>query len=294
MPRPDKKFECWNWAHGPWAHNTVTVNEQSTGRGWDDDEGLGDLVTYKGGEAPGEPGSRFQVLDCRDLQSWERRGVAVQDFRRALLAVEGPAGRPYTVDILRLRGGQRHALYQHVWGDPVETQLPPVRAQETDLAAYWEKLRGPAAEKLPSPQEYRDLRPVELLGPAPREWGLTWQTDYAAYAPFDAAGKRTRPIPEDVGRVRLRLIDRYLRERGRGGRAGQRQPAERHGGRRPSGQVGLAAVVASTEPQRGAVRAAKRQNMNSRGTGTTRSGRAGMTLTEILIDHQMRRPGPWI
>jgi len=88
----------------------VTVNEQSTGPGWEDNEGLGDLVTYKGGEAPGEPGSRFQVLDCRDLQSFERRGVPMQEFRRTLLAVEGPDGRPYTVDVLRLRGGQRHAL----------------------------------------------------------------------------------------------------------------------------------------------------------------------------------------
>lgn len=206
VPQPDKEFRCWEWAHGPWTHNTVTVDEKGTGPGWEDNEGLGEMLAFKGGEAPGELGSRFQVLDCRDVRSWERVGVPNALFRRTLLAVEGPDGRPYAVDILHLSGGQRHALYQHAWGEAVDEDLPAVEARETDLAAYWEKLRGPEAGELPSEKEYRQLRPVEVLGPTPRQWGLTWQTDYAAYAPFDASGQRTRPIPEDVGRVRLRLI----------------------------------------------------------------------------------------
>jgi len=98
------------------SQNTVTVDDAFTSPGWDDKRGFGELITFKGGEAPGDAGAKFQVLDVRNRFSFERVGVNVRDFRRALLAVEGPDGRPYVVDVLALRGGQRQALYQSALG----------------------------------------------------------------------------------------------------------------------------------------------------------------------------------
>ncbi len=201
------EFDCWTWAHSHIAHNTASVNELGTGLGWSDNEGFGELVTFKGGEVPDEPGASFQVLDSRDLFSFERMGVEVDEFRRALLAVEGPDGRPYAVDILRLKGGQRHALYQSAWAERAEENLPPVASEEPDLAVYLDKLRNQPPDSLPSRREYRQVRPLQVLEPPPALWGVIWKTDYAAYAPFKADGTRPkRPLPEDVGRVRLRLI----------------------------------------------------------------------------------------
>jgi hypothetical protein len=205
-PRPGNDFSAWNWGHGHWAHNTVGIDEKGTSAGWEDNEGLGDLITFKGGEAPTEPGAHFQVLDCQDRYAWERVGVKADEFRRTLLAIEGPDGRPYAVDIFRVGGGQRQALYQSGWGDPVDEHLPPVASEEPNLAAYWDKLRGLPPDSLPSRQSFQALRSLKVLAPARQPWDLTWKTDNAAYAPFNADGTRKRLIPEDVGRVRLRLL----------------------------------------------------------------------------------------
>ncbi len=199
----------WQWSHCALTHNAVTVNEVGTSLGWSDNEGLGDLITYKGGEAVGELGASFQVLDARDLCSFERRGVKVEEFRRALLAVEGPGGRPYVVDVVKLRGGQRHALFQHAWGDRAEAQLPPPASQESSLARYLCGNRE--LEKLPNYQDvyrpFEQFTHVQPLQPASGTWSLTWKTDWATYGPFDPATRRqSRTVPEDVGRVRLRLI----------------------------------------------------------------------------------------
>ena len=214
-PVPGNPFKAWEWVHCPLAHNTAVINELGTGPGWSDDEGFGEPVAYKGGEKPGEPGSRFQVLDCRDRYSFVRYAakvggdpdLKVPEARRALLAVEGPDGRPYVVDILRLTGGKRQALYLSGWGDRTEEQLPAVRATAADMATYLDKARGPDAGPLPMREQYAEIRQVEYRGQAPETWGLTWKTDFAAYVPLDAQGKpRRRPLPEEVGRVRLRLI----------------------------------------------------------------------------------------
>jgi len=105
--RPENPMDAWRWAHSHMAHNTVRVNEIGRALPWGGHEGFGELIIYKGGEAAGTPGANFQVLDCQDRDSFDRMGVPVPEFRRTLLAVEGPDGRPYAVDIIRLTGGQR-------------------------------------------------------------------------------------------------------------------------------------------------------------------------------------------
>ncbi len=196
---------CRTWGSSPMAQNTVTVDDTGTSRGWADNEGFGELIAFKGGEAPGQPGAGFQVLDVRDHHSFERVGVAVDGFRRTLLGVEGPDGRPYVVDIITLAGGNTHTLYQSAWAERAAERLPePISTHENVALALF----GPDGTAVPyNAATYAKMRHAEVLGPPSDSWELTWKTDYAAYAPRDSDGKPfVRPLPEDVGRVRLRLI----------------------------------------------------------------------------------------
>ena len=194
-----------NYVRSPLCQNNVTVDEVATGGGWGDNRGYGEVITFKGGEAAGEPGSGFQIIDVSDHYSWARMNKDVSDFRRTLIAVEGPNGRPYAIDILKVSGGQRHAFYQSAWADRGEDKLPAVKAEAEHLAEVF------FGDELPEDnfhyRNFRLVRHVERLAEPGETWELTWKTDIGAYAPRDVGGKPfVRPLPEDVGRVRLRLI----------------------------------------------------------------------------------------
>ncbi len=195
----------WDFAHSPLCQNTVTVNEQGTGRGWGDNRGYGECLTFKGGEAAGEPGSGFQVLDVRDHYSWWHVGQEVSDFRRTVIGVAGPDGRPYVIDLLKLTGGQRHALYSTAWGERAEDHLPQVAGQADDLGKVL--FGGKPPEDKAAYRCFEQVRKVEKLASPGPTWDLTWKTDYAALAARDPGGKPfQRPLPGDIGQVRLRLL----------------------------------------------------------------------------------------
>ena len=203
------------WAHGLMAHNTASVNDRETAPGWEA-EGIGELITYKGGEDPERPGAHFQVLDCRDRYSFERYAeakrvdpVAVSQYRRALLAVAGPGGRPYVVDVFRIKGGDRHALYQSAWAERIAANLPPVASTWPDMAAFLDGTGTPPLHQAwgDTRKNLRRLRRVECLGAAPETWDVTWRTDCAAYQPCGPNGQPLpRALEDDVGLARLRLI----------------------------------------------------------------------------------------
>jgi hypothetical protein len=200
-------FESWSWtwAHSPQNQNTLMVDEVATGKGWGDNRGYGECITFKGGEAAGTPGSGFQVLDVLDHYSWSRVGKEAKDWRRTVLGVEGPDGRPYVLDITHLVGGQRHTLFNQAWAERAEAQLPAPAGQHQDLA---QALFG---ERLPEDNtHYRNFRrvtDVRRATPAGGSYGVTWKQDYGAWGPRDPGGKAyQRPVPEDVGKVRLRFL----------------------------------------------------------------------------------------
>ncbi len=199
-------FDSWTWvyAHSPLCQNGAMVDDVATGRGWGDNRGYGEVITFKGGELAGEPGSGFQVLDVRDHYSWSRVGKDVRDFRRTLIGVEGPDGRPYVLDLLTLAGGQRHALYSSAWADRGEDDLPEVASTAEDMAEVL--FGGELPEDNSHYRNFRQIRKVERLAEPDRTWDLTWHTDAAAYAARELDGSFRRPIPHGVGKVRLRML----------------------------------------------------------------------------------------
>ncbi len=200
-------FDAWSWiwVHSPMCQNGVMVDEMATGRGWADNRGYGECITFKGGEEAGSPGSSFQVLDARDHYSWAQVDKDVSDFRRTVIGVEGPDGRPYAVDLLKLAGGKRHALYNSAWGERADDGLPSADGTAATLSEVF------FGDELPEgDSHYRNFahaRNVERLGDVRSAWDLTWKTDYAAFAPRETDGTPfKRPLPDDVGQVRLRML----------------------------------------------------------------------------------------
>ncbi len=148
--------------------------------------------------------------DSRRLKSvtgtFERVGQPLSEYRRALLGVEGADGRPYIVDIMTVRGGQRHALYNSAWAERGEAKLPSVKKRVGDLSEALRELRR-SPEKSLYDKISAYVRNCEVLDKPKDMWSLTWKTDYAAYATRDP--KKTpfvRPLPDDVGKVRLRFL----------------------------------------------------------------------------------------
>jgi len=195
----------WVWSHSAQCQNAAMVNETPTGAGWGDNRGYGECVTFKGGEQAGTPGSGFQVLDVRDHYSFARVEQPVTRFRRTMIGVEGPDGRPYVLDLLRLAGGERHALYTTARAERAGENLPAVADRAADLG---EVFLGEAYDD--DDEQHRNFRlitSVERLAEPERTWDLTWAADYAAYAPRDPQGREfRRPLDEGVGDVRLRLL----------------------------------------------------------------------------------------
>lgn len=200
-------FDSWSWcwAHSAQNQNTLTVDEVGTGKGWGDNRGYGECLTYKGGEAAGTPGSGFQVLDVLDHYSWSRVEKDVKDWRRTAIAVEGPDGRPYVVDVTHLVGGTRHALYNQAWADRTAAELPAATGSAQDLSGVF--FGGKLPEDTPEYRNFTKVTKIERSKPAAPEYGVTWQQDYGAWASRPADGKPyVRPVPEDVGKVQLRFI----------------------------------------------------------------------------------------
>ncbi|MBU0608399.1 MAG: hypothetical protein KKI08_10975, partial [Armatimonadetes bacterium] len=195
----------WNYSHSPLCQGNLTIDEVGVGAGWDDNRGYGEVITYKGGEAAGEPGSGFQVLDVLDHYSWSRRDKKIGEFRRCVIGVEGPDGRPYAVDLLTCEGEGRQALYQSAFADVAEEDMPAVKSEAGSLKELY--FGDQKIDDTPENQSFSHTRAVKVLAAPEKPWSVTWKNDLGLYGPRDPkGGAYQRPWPEDVGKVRLRLI----------------------------------------------------------------------------------------
>ncbi len=205
----DNRNPSWSWdyTHSSLCHNTPNVDGKGTGLGWgSDDRGYGEVITFKGGEAAGTPGADFQILDVQDRYAWPQVGVKSEigmEFRRTLIGIETPEGRPYALDLLKLAGGAEHTLFNSAWAERVGAVLPEVAAQADNLE---EVLPGGGKHRGTDVSYLRQVGQVERHQPSADAWEIIWKTDFAAYAPRKADGSFVRPMPEDDGKVRLRLM----------------------------------------------------------------------------------------
>lgn len=214
MDYPTELMECehgfngWSWcyAHSFLSQNAVTVDDVPTGRGWGPDRGYGEVITFKGGEPADEPGAAFQVLDVLDHYSWKQvKKDDVTVFRRGLLGVTGPGGRPYVIDILTLTGGRCHTLYNSAFAQRTAERVPGGKGTEPTLARaiFGEKLPDDSGDK----KAFTKVRNVRLHGRMDGPWSVTWRSDIAAYHTRDVEGKPfKRPLEGTTGLARVRLI----------------------------------------------------------------------------------------
>ena len=196
----------WTYSYpkSPICQNGVMVDHRATGIGWEDNRGYGEVITFKGGEPAGAKGSQFQVLDVKDHYSWQQVGKQVQDFRRTLIGVEGPDGRPYVLDMLQVAGGDRHTLYNSAWAERAGDNLPALQSRAENLGDVFFGSKQPTDNG--DARDIRLVRKAEKLAPPAKPWDLTWKSDFAAYAPRELDGTFKRPIPDEVGKVRLRML----------------------------------------------------------------------------------------
>ena len=231
MPRKGE-FNSWSWAyaHSVLCHNSATIDGVGTGSGWGNNRGLSSVVTFKGGEAQGAVGSGFQVLDVIDEYAWSRtngfkpmelewqknkaknitdnittkNGISnASDFRRVLIAVETPDGKPYALDLLKLSGGSEHVLFNSAWGKRMNETLPKVKDRADNLELV---LKGGGPHRGTDLSYYKEVKNVEILDEIKSKWSVEWKSDLCAYAPHPIDGSAyTRPLPMNDGIVRLRM-----------------------------------------------------------------------------------------
>jgi len=209
---------CWSWdlAHSALNQNTVTVDDCGPGKGWGDNRGTSELVTFKGAEDASSPNAKLQILEARSQGEFASMRIPdLGEFRRVLLALESSTGSPYLVDILILEGGQRQTLYYSIWGNRRSDTLP-VENTSPDLATAW--FHGKLPANTDADQTFRSTfnRQMTILsiptkvrghGLLNKLWQCDWDIDYYAFW-RNGKGEDSAPRQDDkkAGKVSLRLL----------------------------------------------------------------------------------------
>lgn len=213
-PRTGDSFP-WVISHAPIEQNTVTVNDIASGRGWGDNRGSSELITFKGGEKNDDAEKTFQVLEARALGEFEKYSPkTVREFRRALLGIETPGGKAYVVDLLTIHGGRNHTQYYSAWGNRASGPQPKGKTYPSLTHAWFNGTRPVSRDPDRSVSWainlfYRcfdwvkDVRELELSA---QPWTIQWNTDYYAYM-RDGEGKWNppRPVGSSKGKAAVRL-----------------------------------------------------------------------------------------
>jgi len=193
--------ESWNrlLAQSAIGQNTVTVNEIASVK-----RGLSEPLFFKGGETYGSPESKFQILEVNTHNEFRKMGVTgVSKYRRALVGVETPSGRAYTLDFVSLNGGGTQTVWYSVWGDRIaESGLGKAEEKATLTDALFNG-KLPPRTKFFTPEIlhkwvfgiYDHVTKVRTRAEQKQAWSVDYKTDYYAYF-RDGNGKEFgRPRP---------------------------------------------------------------------------------------------------
>ncbi len=118
-PEPRDKWGPWRHAYamGPEAHCTAMVDYyHHTGS-------PSYLYGYLGNDSSTKLGSWAVFSDAGAKTIFKGRPNYINTFRRQLVVLTMPNGRPIVVDIFRIRGGKKHDLFFHVANEMTSSSL---------------------------------------------------------------------------------------------------------------------------------------------------------------------------
>ena len=212
-------------AQSAFTKNTVLVDEyghQERGLtpwrgGWG---GAGfpyfNLRLFKGAADPDGPAALLQVAEATGENMLAYHYQGLDTYRRTLLVVSRPGGRPYAVDIFRVAGGNRQTLIYGSRGTEVDSTIPAAptsytRLQDWLAAAFPTRIEwNPVVTDAVS--DYTLLANIAPVRAVPASWQHTWRLDYAAWAPKTRLGEDGRL---DAEQWRSKgLVPVYLRVHG--------------------------------------------------------------------------------
>lgn len=179
----------------PYTKNTVAVDE--TGHGWcvnpvRPNDSFGNLLFYKGACDPDGAAAIFQVMeaDMQNMLPGHVRGLRA--YRRSILTIARPDGRPYALDVFYVDGGRRHVLLWHSVGDKIDSTIPveerTFKTFEDWLDESWMSIgvTEKRADWIPRERRAygeRQIDNVRVANNLPPYWRHTWRLDYASWAP---------------------------------------------------------------------------------------------------------------
>lgn len=202
--------ESWNrlLAQSAIGQNTVTVNETASVR-----RGLSEPLFFKGGETYGSPESKFQILEVNAPHEFRKMGVTdVSKYRRALIGVETPSGRAYTLDFVSLKGGRTQTVWYSVWGGRITENGLGKAEEKANLTEALFNGKLPPRTKFFTPAIlykwvfgiYDHVTKVQTRPEQKHAWSVDYKTDYYAYFRDENGKEFGRPRP-GFGMVEFRI-----------------------------------------------------------------------------------------
>ncbi len=123
----------WGYADKPEAHNVAMVDD------WYHKTVPSQLYAYAGAGNMAEPGWWAQFVDAGAASLFAGRPNPVDIYQRQVALITLPGGSPVVLDLLRIRGGQRHDLF---WRIPAERpEEMPKNGEPLDVD-NWTQYRG--------------------------------------------------------------------------------------------------------------------------------------------------------
>ena len=86
----------------------------------------GNLRLFKAGEYQDSLGTGIQIAEATGENVEPLHYQGVRTFRRTVISIARPDGKPYAVDIFNVAGGDRQFMLWHSRGDVIQSIIPPM------------------------------------------------------------------------------------------------------------------------------------------------------------------------